>query len=223
MKRAMSAFAAAAALGVGLMATTPAISQDIAPNINQDTDQLIVVPDAANEVGDNAPAPSPELPPVTDPIQPQDNVIPPKDPALDALPQVDDATPGTPDANASSEPDLFHPGFYDTFEVSACTSDNFTVTASIAAYASMSDWERLNKVDPSVQMRFGMATPSILHQAWSDVVSKYTKDYVLANGDGFKKVVTDRMHDAENDIENATGVSVLVMGGTKAQFTPGCN
>lgn len=224
MKRAMSAFAAAAALGIGLMGAAPAMSQEVTPANDGSAGQIVVVPDTSEKCGDNPQAKCGIVPADEGWIAPQDNIAPPSVPALDApTPQ----TPQTPDtatnSQAAQEPDLFHPSFFDDFEVKACTSDSFTVAANIAAYASMSDWERISKTDRQIQIRFAMTAPPILYKAWNDVAAQFPKDVIEANGKDFKEAVKARMSEAAKEIESYTGISVLIMGGTKGPATPGCN
>lgn len=128
--------------------------------------------------------------------------------------------------NAAATPtdDRYHPSFNDTFNVAACTTDNHKAEATLVTFQSVTDWQRLASGNPQgFQAAFNNKVQPILDKTWQDIISKHSSDQ-FNNGDkSFVDNAVSELKDAATEIENLTGISVIIRGGPSGPTSPGCS
>lgn len=127
-------------------------------------------------------------------------------------------------AASSATDDRYHPSFNDTFNVAACTSDNHKAEATLVTFQSITDWQRLSSGNPQgFQSAFNNKVQPILDKTWQDIVSKHSSNEFNQGNDNFVKNAVAELKDAATEIENQTGISVIIRGGPSGPTTPNCN
>ncbi len=120
------------------------------------------------------------------------------------------STMGTARA-ADAQQDQFHRSFRGLFSVSGCTANGKLLTADITVFQSVTDWRRLAQGRAQAfQRNFDTKTQAILNRMWKTTVSAYTSDIIKARTQSFIDDVSEHIHRAGPEIENATGVSVIL-------------